>query len=161
MSGNPEQEYFSDGVSEDIITDLSKLSRLTVIARNSSFNYKGSEVNIQQVGKELGVHYLVHGSIRKAGNRIHVNVQLVETENGHNLWAERYDRELTDVFALQDDITEQIVNALSVQLSEEEKQNIEHPKSNNFEAYDLFLQGRKFANIYTKEGGEQAIDIYE
>jgi adenylate cyclase len=102
MSGDPEQEYFSDGISEDIITDLSRFSNLAVISRNSSFTYKGTSVKMQQIGQDLGVLYVLEGSVRKAGNRIRINAQLIDTKTGHHLWAERYDRELTDIFALQD-----------------------------------------------------------
>eukprot|EP00487_Bulimina_marginata_P006445 TRINITY_DN26001_c0_g1_i1.p1 TRINITY_DN26001_c0_g1~~TRINITY_DN26001_c0_g1_i1.p1 ORF type:complete len:103 (+),score=3.14 TRINITY_DN26001_c0_g1_i1:178-486(+) len=98
MSGDPEQEYFSDGISEDIITDLSQLSNLSVIARSSSFTYKGTSVKVQQIGQELGVQYVLEGSVRKVGNRIRINAQLIDAKTGHHLWADRYDRELSDVF---------------------------------------------------------------
>ncbi len=160
MSGDPEQEYFSDGISEDIITDLSRLSNLAVISRNSSFTYKGTAVKMQQIGQELGVKYVLEGSIRKAGNRIRINAQLVDANTGHHLWAERYDRELVDVFALQDDITGQIVTALSVKLSDDDKRQIKRTKTGNFEAYDLFLQAQRYDTDFTREGGELAVETY-
>ncbi len=116
MSGDSEQEYFSDGIAEDIITDLSKLSELFVIARNASFSYKGKAVLPQQVGRELGVRYILEGSVRKAGNRVRINAQLIDASTEKHLWAERYDRELKDIFALQDELTEKIVRALDVTL---------------------------------------------
>ena len=105
MSGDPEQEYFSDGISEDIITDLSKIAGLTVIARNSSFTYKGRSVDVRAVGRELGVRSVLEGSIRRAGKRVRITAQLIDATNGGHLWADRYDRDLTDIFAVQDDVT--------------------------------------------------------
>ena len=107
MSGDPEQEYFSDGISEDVITDLSKIAGLMVIARNSSFTYKGRSVDIREVGRALGVRSVLEGSIRRAGNRVRITAQLIDATNGAHLWADRYDRDLTDVFAVQDDVTRQ------------------------------------------------------
>ena len=121
MSGDPEQEYFSDGISEDIITDLSKLSELNVIARNSSFTYKGKPVDVKRVGRELGVRYVLEGSVRKAGNRVRVTGQLIDAESGAHIWADRFDRDLTDIFAVQDELTQEIIAALKVKLSEGEK----------------------------------------
>src|SRR5271166_384241 len=122
MSGDPEQEYFSDGISEDIITDLSKIAELTVIARNSSFTYKGRSVDIRAIGRDLGVRSVLEGSIRRAGNRVRITAQLVDATNGAHLWADRYDRDLTDIFAVQDDVTRRIVDALKVTLSPGEKE---------------------------------------
>src|SRR5207245_1698105 len=121
MSGDPEQEYFSDGITEDLITDLSKLAGLFVIARNSVFTYKGKAVDVAEVSRKLGVRYLVEGSVRKAGNRVRINAQLVDATTGGHLWAERYDRELKDIFALQDEVTQKIVLALKVMLTPEEQ----------------------------------------
>jgi adenylate cyclase len=106
MSGDPEQEFFADGIAEDVITALSRYPSLFVIARNSSFTYKGRAVDVKEVGHELGVRYVLEGSLRKAGSRIRVTAQLVEAETGRHVWAERYDRDLADIFALQDEITE-------------------------------------------------------
>jgi adenylate cyclase len=155
MSNDPNQEYFSDGVAEDIITDLSQLKNLAVIARNSSFTYRDKSAKAQDIGKDLGVKYLLEGSVRKAGDRIRITVQLIDTSNGHHLWAERFDRELTDVFAVQDEITERIVSSLSIQLTGDEQQQLAHNATNSFEAYDLFLQGQEFRG-FSKEDLAQA-----
>ena len=114
MSGDPEQEYFADGISEDIITALSKISGLFVIARNSSFTFKGKSVHVGEVGKKLGVRFILEGSVRKAGYRVRITAQLVDAGSGGHIWAERFDRELTDVFAVQDEVTKEIVAALAL-----------------------------------------------
>ena len=142
MSNDPEQEYFSDGITEDIITDLSKVSGLFVIARNSTFTYKGKAVNIPDVCRELGVRFALEGSVRKAGNRVRITAQLIDGSSGGHLWAERYDRDLTDIFEVQDDVTQQIVAALKVTLSATEKSLIADGGTKNVEAHDLFLKGR-------------------
>ena len=142
MSGDAEQEYFSDGISEDIITDLSKVSGLFVIARNSAFVYKGKGFNVADVCRELGVRFAVEGSVRKAGNRVRVTAQLIDGSSGGHLWAERYDRDLTDIFEVQDDVTQQIVAALKVTLSETEKTLIVGGGTKDVGAHDLFLKGR-------------------
>ena len=120
MSGDPEQEYFGDGIAEDIITDLSKISGLAVAARNTSFALKGKTMDIVQMARQLGVTHVVEGSVRKAGNRIRITAQLVDGRIGHHLWAERYDRDLSDIFALQDEISHAIVDALKVRLAPDE-----------------------------------------
>src|SRR5580693_3245322 len=147
MSGDPEQEYFSDGISEDIITDLSKIAGLTVIARNSSFTYKGRSVDIRTVGRELGVQSVLEGSIRRAGKRVRIAAQLIDATNGAHLWADRYDRDLTDIFEVQDDVTHRIVDALKITLSPAEKERLadtETSKTANVVAYDCMLRGREF-----------------
>lgn len=161
MSGDVEQEYFSDGISEDIITGLSRLKNLAVIARNSSFTYKGMNVKAQAIGKDLGVRYVLEGSVRKAGDRVRINAQLVDTGNGTHLWAKKFDRKLTDVFAVQDEITQQIVTALSIQLTGKEQQQLMHNATNNFEAYDLFLQGQRVFAQMSREGLENAVELYK
>jgi TolB-like protein/class 3 adenylate cyclase len=138
MSDDPNTDYFSDGISEDIITDLSQLKSLAVIARNSSFTYRNTSAKVQDIGQDLGAEYLLEGSVRKAGNQIRITAQLIDTVNGHHLWAERFDRELIEMFALQDEITEKIVAALSIQLSGDEQQQLAKNATNNFEAYDHF-----------------------
>ncbi len=143
MSRDLEQEYFSDGISEDIITDLCKVSGLFVIARNSAFVYKDQAVNVPQVCRDLGVRFALEGSIRKAGNRVRVTAQLIDGSTGGHLWAERYDRDLTDIFEVQDDVTRQIVGALKVTLSDAEKSRIAGGGTRNLEAHDLFLKGRE------------------
>jgi len=143
MSRDPEQEYFSDGISEDIITDLSKVSALFVIARNSAFAYKGKAFKIPDICRELGVRFALEGSVRRAGNRVRVNAQLIDGSHGGHLWAERYDRDLTDIFAVQDDVTKQIVAALKVTLTEAEKILIADSGTTNVDAHDFFLKGRE------------------
>ena len=146
MSGDPEQEYFSDGISEDIITDLSKLSELQVIARNSSFTYKGKPVDVTQVGRELGVRYVLEGSVRKAGNRVRVTGQLIDAASGAHVWADRFDRDLTDIFAVQDELTQEIIGALKIKLTASEKALMAVVGTKNVEAHDLFLKGRELVS---------------
>jgi len=143
MSGDPEQEYFSDGITEDIITDLSKVSALSVISRNSAFTYKGKVVDIPEVARQLGVSHVMEGSVRKAGNRVRVTAQLIDGLNNDHVWAERYDRNLDDIFELQDELSQAIVKALKVRLLPEEKKAIEHRGTENVEAYNLFLMARQ------------------
>jgi adenylate cyclase len=143
MSGDPEQEYFSDGISDDIITDLSKIGGLTVIARNSSFTYKGRAVDVRTVGRELAVRSVLEGSIRRAGQRVRITAQLIDTASGGHVWAERYDRDLTDIFAVQDDVTHRIVEALKVTLSPAENARLADSGTSNIEAYDYYLRGRE------------------
>ena len=143
MSGDAEQEYFADGISEDIITALSKLSQLFVIARNSSFTFKGKNVHIGEVGKSLGVRYVLEGSVRKSGGRVRITAQLIDATTGGHLWAERFDRDLTDIFAVQDDVTTHIVSALALNLNAGDRQRIAAEHTDNQEAYDSFLRGRE------------------
>jgi adenylate cyclase len=150
MSGDPEQEYFSDGISEDVITDLSKIAGLMVISRNSSFTYKGRSVDIRAVGRELGVRSVLEGSIRRAGNRVRIVAQLIDATNGAHLWADRYDRDLTDIFAVQDDVTRQIVDALRVTLSPAEKARLTDSGTPNIDAYDCYLRGRELMAVNPK-----------
>jgi len=161
MSGDPEQEYFSDGITEDLITDLSKISGLFVIARNSAFTYKGKPVKVDQVGRELGVRYVLEGSVRKAGDRVRITGQLVDASTGGHLWAERYDRDLTDIFALQDEVAQKIVAALAVKLTEDEQERLERTYTDNLEAYDYFLRGLEYSNRFTKEATDQARRLFE
>ena len=156
MSGDPEQEYFSDGITEDIITDLSKISGLSVIARNTSFTYKGKAVKAQTVGKELGANFILEGSVRKAGARVRVTGQLVNGNDGTFIWAERFDRDLTDIFAIQDEITHAIVEQLKVKLLPQEKKSIEQAPTENVEAYTFYLRGRDFQIRYSKRYFELA-----
>ena len=161
MSGDPEHEYFSDGISEDIITDLSKLSDLRVIARNSSFTYKGKAVDVKQVGRELGVHYVLEGSVRKAGNRVRVTGQLVSAADGAHIWADRFDRDLTDIFAVQDELTQEIIAALKVKLTPEKKRQLARSGTIDIEAYNLFLRGREHAFLHTRSGNIEACNLLE
>src|SRR5205085_2390680 len=150
MSGDPEQEYFSDGITEDIITDLSKISGMSVIARHSAFSYKGKALKVQQIGQELGVAFVVEGSVRSAGTRVRVTGQLVHCKEGNHLWAERYDRDLTDIFAIQDEITQAIVEQLKVKLLPQERKSIEQIPTGNIEAYTFYLRGRDFLHRLSK-----------
>ncbi|MFQ5983670.1 MAG: adenylate/guanylate cyclase domain-containing protein, partial [Woeseiaceae bacterium] len=156
MSGDPEQEYFADGVAEDIITSISKLSQLLVIARNSSFTYKGRAVTVQDIAEELGVRYVVEGSVRKAGNRVRITAQLIDCTTGGHLWAERFDRELTDIFAVQDEVTQEIVSAMALKLTADEQRSLIHQGTKNLEAYDYFLRGREQHWLLSKESNARA-----
>src|SRR5438477_6043101 len=150
MSGGPEQEYFSDGITEDIITDLSKVSGLSVIARHSSFSYKGKPLKVQQIGRELGVDFMLEGSVRKAGARVRVTGQLVNCKKGSHVWAERFDRDLTDIFAIQEEITHAIIEQLKVRLLPQEREAVEQIPTENIEAYTYCLRGRDFYRRYIK-----------
>jgi adenylate cyclase len=150
MSGDPEQEYFSDGITEDIITDLSKISSLSVIARHTAFTYKGKAVKVESVGKDLGADFILEGSVRKAGARVRVTGQLADARDGAHLWAERFDRDLTDIFAIQDEITHAIVEQLKVKLLPREKTSIDQAPTDNLEAYTYYLRGRDFLHRRSK-----------
>ena len=156
LNRDPDQDYFSDGMTDDLITDLSKISSLSVIARNSVFSFKGQSVLIQDIAQRLGASHVLEGSIRRAGNRIRINAQFIDAATGLHLWAERYDRDLKNVFELQDEITEKIVTALKIQLSALEKARLEKRYTNDIEAYDLFLKGQKAFLKYTREGNSEA-----
>ena len=156
MSGDPEQEYFSDGITEDIITDLSKVSALFVVARNTAFTYKGKSVKVQEVAKELGVDFVLEGSVRKAGSRVRVTGQLIDGKTGGHVWADRYDRDLTDIFVIQDEITHAIVEQLKVKLLPQEKKNIAQTPTDNVEAYTYYLRGRQFMQRHSKSNYQLA-----
>ncbi|CAB1056868.1 Adenylate cyclase (EC [Olavius sp. associated proteobacterium Delta 1] len=161
MSEDPNQEYFCDGITEDLITDLSKISDLFVIARNSTFVYKGKPVKIKQVAEELGVRYVLEGSVRKAANQVRITAQLIDATTGHHLWAERYTGIMNDVFAYQDKITQKIVDALAVKLNVDEKVQLAHKDTNNIAAYDLFLKGWQHYLRWTPEDFFKAIPFFE
>ena len=163
LSGDPAQEYFSDGMTEEIISGLSKIPRLRVIARNSTFTYKGRPVKTQEVGRELGVGYVLEGSVRKSGDKVRITAQLAEAETGHHLWSERWDREMVDIFALQDEITMKIMMALQVKLTEGEQIRIweEKDRPKNLEAYELVLQGEEYFSQLTEEGNILARQKFE
>src|SRR5688572_20993814 len=144
MSGDAEQEYFSDGISEDITTDLSKASALEVIARNTAFTFKGKAVDVCEIAKKLNVSHVLEGSVRKAGNRVRITAQLIDGRSGGHVWAERFDRDLEDIFAIQDELSRAIVDALKVQLLPQEREAIEHRGTTSAEAYNLFLMARKY-----------------
>jgi adenylate cyclase len=143
MSGDAEQEYFSDGISEDIITDLSKISALSVIARNTAFTYKGKVLDVTEVARQLNVTHVLEGSVRKAGPRVRITAQLIDGSAGDHVWAERYDRDLTDIFAIQDEISKAIASALQLKLLPKEKKAIEHRGTDSAEAYNLYLMARQ------------------
>jgi adenylate cyclase len=162
MSGDPEQEYFSDGITEEIITGLSKVPEMFVIARNSSFTYKGRSVNVGQIGRELGVGYVLQGSVRKEGIRVRITAQLIDTKTGRHLWADRYDREMKDIFAIQDEITTEIMRAMQVTLTEGE-QACEWLRrgSGNLEAYEKGMKGMEYFRRFSPEGNIKAREMFE
>jgi adenylate cyclase len=141
MSGDPDQEYFSDGLSEDLTTQLSLNPQLFVIARNSAFTYKGQAVNVEQVGRELGVRYVLEGSVRRSGDRVRVTAQLIDATSGFHLWSRRYDREMAEIFALQDEISEQIFAAVGLEISDAEVQRARRKPTEDLNAYEAFLRG--------------------
>jgi adenylate cyclase len=162
ISEDPGQEYFSDGITEEIITSLSKVPGLLVIARNSTFTYKGKPVMVQQAGQELGVQYVMEGSVRKAGDRVRITAQLIDAKTGHHLWAERYDRLLTDIFAVQDEITVNIVRAMQVKLTEGEHacEWLKHGSS-NIETYEKGMKAMAHFRLFSPEGNVRARQIFE
>jgi len=143
MSGDPEQEYFSDGITEDIITDLSKISALSVVARNTAFMFKGQSIDVKEVARTLGVDHVLEGSVRKAGARVRVTAQLIDGTAGDHLWAERYDRDLTDIFAIQDEISKSIAGALQLKLLPEEQKALKARSTSSVDAYNLYLMARQ------------------
>ena len=161
MSSDPEQEYFADGMTEDIITALSHITALTVIARNSTFAYKGKSVKVQDIARDLNVRYVLEGSVRKSGQRVRITAQLIEAFSGHHLWAERYDRDLNDVFEIQDEITRNITVALQVQLSFGEHARIWQGGTRNFEAWQCQIRGVQAFYKSTREGRSEAAEHFE
>jgi adenylate cyclase len=161
MSGDPEQEYFSDGITEEIISTLSKVPHLFIIARNSVFTYKAKSVKVQQVGRELGVRYILEGSVRKAGDRVRITAQLVDAVTGGHLWSERYDRDLKDIFALQDEITMKILTAVRVKLTQGEQARLYGKGAVNLDSFMKVLQGVPYFYRFNKEGNIQARQMFE
>ena len=161
LSGDSSQDYFSDGITESIITELSKLSNLFVIARNSTFTYKGKPVKVQQVAEELGVRYVLEGSVQRSGDWVRITAQLNDAQTGHHLWAENYDRKSSDIFALQDDINDHVAMALQVKLTEGEQARIRRGQTDNPQAYEYFLRGLEIYRGFTKEANAQARKLYE
>ena len=159
MSGDPEQEYFSDGMAEDITTALSRIRSLFVIARNSAFAYKGTSPDIRKVGRELGVRYVLEGSVRKSGNRVRITVQLIEAASGTHIWADRFDGTLDDVFDLQDRVTASVVAAISPTLRNAEIQRAQRAPTNNPQAYDLLLRALSHYRNWTRAGYEEAVRL--
>jgi adenylate cyclase len=160
MSGDPEQEYFSDGITEDIITELSKFHELFVIARNSSFVYRDRGVDVRQVGRQLGVRHILEGSVRKAGSRVRVTAQLVDATTGDHLWAERYDRDLGDIFAVQDEVTQTIVATLTERLKYVIAERAKRKPPAELEAYEYVLRGRELFHRWNSEDNHKARDMF-
>ncbi|MBI3757040.1 MAG: tetratricopeptide repeat protein [Deltaproteobacteria bacterium] len=161
MSEDSKQDYFSDGITEDLTSSLSKISSLFVIARNSAFTYKGKAVKVQDVSQEMGVRYVLEGSVRKADNQVRITAQLIDATTGEHLWAERYDRPLTDIFALQDEVVQKIVTTLKLQLTLQEQGYLVHKTTDNLEAYDAYLRGRESSGRFTKEANAEARQLFE
>jgi adenylate cyclase len=161
MSSDAEQEYFADGMTEDLITDISRISGLEVIARHSTFAYKGLNPDVRDVGRELGASHVIEGSVRKAGNTVRITIQLIDATDGKHVWAERYDRELSDVFAIQDEVIGEIVTALSVRLTREEEERVARHPTENLDAYDLFMRGRQQESYFNRESFVAAQRYYE
>ena len=161
LSENPEQAYFSDGIAEDIITDLSKIPSLFVIARNTAFTYRGRTLDLVRLCRELGVCYALEGSVRKAGGRVRITAQLIESTTGGHVWADRYDRDLTDIFAVQDEVTREIVAALKVKLTPEEARRLQGRGTTNVEAYECFLRGRELSQRRTRQDVSGARPYFE
>ena len=161
MSGDPEQDYFADGIAEDIITALSRCSGLFVIARNSSFTYKGKAVDVRRVGRELGVGYVLEGSVRRGGERLRISGQLIDARSGTHLWAERYDSDLSDIFELQDRITESVVAAIEPTLQFAEIERRKHSRPNKLDAYDLLLRAYRLEHEFTIESMTEALECLD
>jgi TolB-like protein/class 3 adenylate cyclase len=160
LSGDPEQEYFADGTVEDIITALSRFRQLFVIARNSSFVYKGRAVDIKQVSRELGVHYVLEGSVRKAGKRIRITAQLIDASTGAHLWAERFDGDLEDIFDLQDQVTARVVGEIAPKLERAEIERAKRKPTESLDAYNYFLRGMASVNQWTREANDEALRAF-
>src|SRR5262249_46440826 len=161
MSNDPEQEYFSDGITEDITTDLSKISSLFVISRNSAFTYKGKAVKVRDISREMGVRYVMEGSVRKAGERVRISAQLIDATTDHHLWPERYDRPLTDIFAVQEGIVQKLVATLRVEVHEAELARVRRIPTTNLTAYDSLLRGMELFARITPETAVQARQMFE
>jgi TolB-like protein/class 3 adenylate cyclase len=160
LSGDAEQDYFADGVVEEIITALSRMPWLFVIARNSSFTYKGRAVDVKQVGRELGVRYVLEGSLRKSGHRVRITGQLIDALNGAHIWADRVDGALEDIFNLQDQVTASVVGAIAPKLEHAEIERIKHKPTDSLDAYDCYLRGMAAVHLWTREGNEQALAMF-
>jgi len=156
LSDDPGQDYFADGLAEDLITSLSKISGLSTVARNASFAYKNKSVAVPKIAAELGVRYVMEGSVRKAGNKVRITSQMIDSRTGGHLWAERYDREISDIFAVQDEVTQEIVSALALKLSADEWTTVRARQTENPEAYDCILRGREKHRAYTRDANAES-----
>lgn len=161
MSGEPEQEFFADGITEDILTELSRFHELLVISRNSVFAYKGKAINVQKVAKELSVQYVVEGSVRKSGSRVRITVQLIDAETDHHLWADRYDRELADIFAIQDEVTSSIVSILPGRVAAAAQDRVQRKPPENLVAYECVLAGKLLHHRSTRADNKEALRMLE
>jgi adenylate cyclase len=161
LSNDPEQEFFSDGITEDLITDLSRVSGLFVIARNTVFTYKGQAQDIQKIGNKLGVKYVLEGSVRRSGENLRINAQLIDVQTGGHVWAQRFDRKLADVFELQDDVVQKIVAALAITLKPVEKERLERVRKAHPEAYIAFLRGLELMRQYSQDTNIEARQYFE
>jgi len=160
LSGDPEQEYFADGIVEDVTTALSRFRNLFVISRNSSFTYKGHAVDVKQVCRELGVRYVLEGSVRKAANRVRITAQLIDAASGVHLWADRFDGALEDIFELQDQVTERVVGAIAPKLEQAEIERAKRKPTGSLDAYDYYLRGQASIHPWTREGHEEALKLF-
>jgi TolB-like protein/class 3 adenylate cyclase len=160
MSGDTEQEYFADGITEDIITALSKVRWFFVIARNSTFTYKGTAVDVKRVARDLGVRYVLEGSVRKSGNRVRISAQLIDATSGNHIWAERYDGELNDIFELQDQVTTRVVGAIAPKLEQVEIERVKHKPTESLDAYDHYLRGMASLHQWTKDSSDEALRLF-
>lgn len=160
LNQDPEQEYFSDGITEDLITDLSQLSSLTVMSRTSAYSYKNKDINIKDVVDELAVRYVIEGSVRKVGDQVRITAKLIDSKTNQTLWAERFDRDYQQIFAVQDEVIQKIVSALAIKTTIAEKQRLKHSDTNNIAAYDMFQRGQSYFRQRSKESYELAIDVY-
>jgi adenylate cyclase len=161
MSNDPEQEYFSDGITEDIITELSRFRSLFVIARNSAFAFNGKSIKVQDIARELGVAYVVEGSVRRAADRVRITAQLVDADTGNHLWAERYDRHMHDIFALQDEVARSVASTVSGRVEAAGRDRAVRLSPNALRAYDLVLRAKAFLLKYTRADNQQAIACAE
>ena len=160
MSGDPEQEYFADGMVEEITTALSRTRWLFVIARNSSFTYKGRAVDVKQVGRELGVRYVLEGGVRKSADRVRITAQLIDASTGAHLWADRFDGSLENIFELQDQVTASVVGAIAPRLEQAEVERAKHKPTESLDAYDYFLRGIASLHSWTKESNDEALRLF-
>ena len=160
LSGDPQQEFFADGMTDDVITDLSRLSNISVFSGSTSFAYRGRETQIQAIRAELGVDYVLSGTVRREGDAVRINAQLVDAKTGLQKWASRYDRRAVEVFAVQDEVTSNIVKALSIQLTSQERQRLVHSNTDNLKAYEVFQEGQRLSRTVSKESNEQAQAAY-
>jgi TolB-like protein/Tfp pilus assembly protein PilF len=161
MSGDPEQEYFADGMAEDIITALSRIRQFFVIARNTTFTYKGQAVDVQAVARELGVRYVLEGSVRKSGNRVRITAQLIDGKTGSHIWAERFDRDLEDIFALQDEITQSVVGAILPEITIAELERAKAKPPDRLDAWDFYLRGKAQINLYSRDNIFEAVSLLQ